>query len=453
MTHTQPDGEDSSGTAAPSDGESAKPRELFAWAMYDWANSAYSTLLITVLVSYIQDDVLPGRWGIVLYGYGIGFTMLLSAILLPVLGAMADANASKRRWLMATAFPGAAALALMYFTSPDNPWLVAALFVAVNLGFELSFGFYNGFLPEIASEENMGRVSAWGYALGYLGGGLMLVVALVILIKGDALGLPEDIVFRKRLSLGLTGLWWGLFTIPTVAILRDKRKPRREPERFTHAARTAVREVLTTVRHIRHYRTLAIFLLGFLIYNDGVQTMWSQASVFAIQVLKMEATELGLMILMVQFIALPGALLVGWMADKFGQKLILLCTLLVWISLLIAAFFITTKPQFWVMAVFAALVLGGTQAVSRAIMGLMTPKARSAEFFGFFSLSGRATSMLGPVFFSSILALTGSPHWAIVSLLFFFAVGFLVVLPVDVQKGQDEARAANAAESAGNTTA
>jgi len=443
MSDTQPDGADSTSTAAQADEPRSNFRDIFAWAMYDWANSAYTTLLITVLVSYLQDDVLPGRWGIILYGWGIGATMLVSAFLLPILGAMADANASKRRWLAATAFPGATALALMYFTTPSSPWLFAGLFIVINLCFELSFGFYNGFLPEIANDENMGRVSAWGYALGYLGGGLMLVVALVILLKGDLFGLPEDIVFRKRLSLGLTGLWWGVFTIPTVLMLRDKGQPPREPERFVDAAKSATKQVLTTLRHIRSYRTLALFLLGFLIYNDGVQTMWSHASVFAIQVLSMEAGELAQMILMVQFIALPGALLVGWLADRLGQKLILMGTLLVWIGLLIAAFFITTKSQFWVMAVFGALVLGGTQAVSRAIMGLMTPKARSAEFFGFYSLSGRATSMLGPVFFSSILAATGSPHWAIMSLLIFFVVGLVVILPVNVERGQEEARQAN----------
>jgi len=414
-------------------------REVYSWAMYDWANSAYSTILITVLVSYLQDDVFPGNMGIIVYGWGIGLTMFVSAMLLPVLGAVADAHASKRRWLIGTAFGGSAGLLAMALVPSQFNWLIGALFLVTSLCFEVSFGFYNGFLPELADEEHMGRVSALGYAMGYLGGGLMLLLGIVILMKGGSLGLSADIVVRKRIVLGLTGLWWAVFTVPAVLFLHDKAVPSRTSQSFGDAARHGIGEVMTTLRNVGNYRILAIFLLAFLLYNDGVQTMISQASVFAIQVLEMEAAELGQVILMIQFIALPAAFIVGWIGDHYGQKNTLVACLVVWTLLSVSAWFITTKAQFWVMAVFAALVMGGTQTVSRAIMGLMTPSNHTAEFFGFFGLSGRMTSMLGPIFFSTILATTGSPHLAITSLVTFFVFGLAIVLPVNVARGREQA--------------
>jgi UMF1 family MFS transporter len=413
--------------------------------MYDWANSAYSTLSITVLLLYIQRDVFPnetwGDVGVIVWGWGIGATMLAAAVLSPICGAIADAHASKRRWLAATALPGAAAAALLFVVPPSSPWLVTSLFLAASLGFELSVGFYNGFLPEIADDHNMGRVSAWGFALGYIGGGLALALVTALFLWGDAIGLPTQNAFRSRLGLLVMGLWWGLFSLPTLLLLRDKRPASREPLPIAQAARRALREVGQTIRNVRRYRTLALYLLAFLVFNDGVQTMITQSGTFANKVLAMQPKELVLVILMIQFIALPGSLLVGHLADRWGQKPVLLACLVIWIGLLIRAFYITTTAEFWWMAAVAALVLGGTQSVSRAIMGLMTPQKHAAEFFGFFNLSGKATSMFGPVLFSTVLAATKSAHWAIVSLLVFFVVGFLMVLPVNIAEGRRVARA------------
>ncbi|MHB1037564.1 MAG: MFS transporter [Pirellulales bacterium] len=418
-------------------------RKVFAWAMYDWANSAYSTLSITVLVSYMQGAVLPGGWGILIWGWGIGLTELVVAILSPILGAVADARATKRHWMAGTALTGAVASMLMFFATPERPWLLVVLFLIANLGMELSLCFYNGFLPEIATEENMGRVSAAGYALGYLGGGLALLIFILLYSVGDKLGLPtpkqDASQLLPRLGLLIMGVWWGVFTLPAIFVLRDEDRPSAEPQRFLAAARKAFGEVGHTLRNVRAYRVLALFLLGFLLYNDGVQTVISQASVFASKVLEMNSGELAQVILMIQFIALPGATVVGWMADRVGQKPTLMACLAVWVVLLVAAFFVTTKLQFWLLAAMVALVLGGTQSVSRSIMALMTPRARTAEFFGFFNLSGKATSVFGPILFSSILAGTGSAHWAIVSLLVFFVVGWAITAGLDIAQGQRQA--------------
>lgn len=415
-------------------------REIIAWCTYDWANSAYSTVLITVMAVYLTSQLeLDEGVGALVYGWGIGITMMLTAVLAPIFGAMADAQASRRIWLAATTALGAGSSALMFFATPDRPWLFVVLFILANLGYEQAWGFYNSFLPQIADDEHMGRVSSWGFGTGYVGGGLLLLINTVILLQGDALGLPSENGFRFRLGLLLMGLWWGLFSIPSLLVLKDRTPPRGARQSLWKAGRQGLAEVWSTIRHLRHYRMLVIFLIGFLIYNDGVQTMITQASVFASDVLDMSAGELGGVILMIQFVALPGALAVGWAADRIGQKFTLMVCLAIWVLLLVGAFFVTEKLQFWVMAAISALVLGGTQSVSRTIMGLMTPEARSAEFFGFFNLSGKAASMVGPIVFSTTMFATGSAHLAILSLLVFFVVGWAVVAPLDIARGQREA--------------
>ena len=410
--------------------------------MYDWANSAYSTLSITVLALYLTDVLSKGPGGLV-YGWGLGCTQLVAAVLSPITGAMADARANKRTWLAWTTFTGAGASALMFFATPDRPALLVILFLIANLSMELSQGFYNAFLPEIADDERMGRVSAWGYALGYLGGGLALLLVMLLFIYGEALGIPAKGDLVRRVALLIMGLWWGLFSLPTLLFIRDQGPPRHGADSFRASARQALREVRGTLRNVRSYRMLALFLLGFLIYNDGVQTVISQASIFAKSVLDMGDAALIQVILMIQFVALPGAILVGWIADRVGQKNTLMACLAVWVALLAGAFYLRTPAQFWWMAAVAALVLGGTQSVSRTIMGLMTPARHSAEFFGFFNLSGKATSMFGPIFFSTILYATGNANYALGSLLIFFLLGWAIIMPLDVKRGQGEARAEN----------
>lgn len=413
--------------------------EIIAWCMYDWANSAYSTIYITVLVLYLQGAVLEGDAGLTAWGWGIGLTTLLSAVLSPILGAIADARSNKRGFLFVTTMLGAGASALMFFGTPDRPWWFTAMFLIANLNYELVQSFYNAFLPEIASDDRMSEVSAWGYGTGYVGGGLMLVVALLLVKYGESWGLPSDNYFLPRLSLLVMGLWWGVFSLPILLVVRDKAAPRRAAGSLIQTALSGLREVKSTLADISHYRMLAIFLVGFLIFNDGVMTVISQASVYAKHKFEMTDQDLIPVFLMIQFVALPGAVFLGWFANKIGQKNALHICLAVWVAVLVSGFLIQTLAQFWVMAAVTALVMGGTQSVSRTIMGLMTPESRTGEFFGFFNLSGKAFSMLGPIMFTEILKRTDSANWAIVSLLVFFVVGWAIVAPLNIARGQREA--------------
>jgi len=426
-------------TSAGKDRRPVHTREIVAWALCDWANSAYSTLLITILVSYLQGFVLPGDAGILVYGWGLGVSMFLSAWLSPILGAMADARANKRTWLLCTSFAGATCGALLGIVPKESPWLFVALFFCASLAFELSFSFYNGFLPEIADEASMNRISGYGYAAGYFGGGVALAVAIGILLIGSKYGLTTET--GLRFGLVIMGLWWAVFTLPAAFILRDRALPRSTHPGFVATARQAFKEVGLTLSRIRCYSVLALFLLGFLFYNEGIQTVMSQASVFAREVLKMEPGELGLVVLMIQFVATPAALGVGWIADRSGAKTTLLGCLLIWCGLLVAAYFVREKWQFWCLGAVLSLVMGGTQSVSRAVMGAMTPPAKTAEFFGFFNLSCRATSMFGPILFAQMLVLTRSANLAILSLLVFIVLGAAVVAGVNLPRGIEQAKA------------
>jgi UMF1 family MFS transporter len=329
---------------------------------------------------------------------------------------------------------------LVGIVPPQYPWAIVGLFFVTSLLFELSFGFYNGFLPEIADSQSMNRLSGIGYAAGYFGGGLALAIAIGILTLSEQFGLTTST--GLRICLVFMGLWWGGFVLPAAFILRDRAQPRERTGGFFATARSALAAVGRTLSHIRAYSMLALFLLGFLLYNEGIQTVMSQASVFADKVLEMSPTELGMVVLMIQFVATPAALGVGWISDRIGPKSTLLGCLGIWCVLLVCAYVTTERWEFWCLGVVLALVMGGTQSVSRAMMGAMTPLAKTAEFFGFFNLSCRATSMIGPILFSEVLVQTKSANLAILSLLVFIVLGGIVVAFVNLRRGVVQAKEA-----------
>jgi UMF1 family MFS transporter len=432
---------------APKPTRSIWRREIIAWCGYDWANSGYTTLMITVFAVYMQRTVFSpetsGSTGAVVWAWTVAISMLIGAILSPVLGALADARAAKRLGLAITALGGGSACMVMAILPPEASWVVTGFFLLANLCLELSLTFYNGFLPEIAEEEELNRVSAAGMGWGYLGGGLGLLLAMLLLNYGQAWGWGNGTQLLQ-ICIFLTGVWWIVFTIPSVVILRDQPRVKQKTGLF-NSSRAALSEVIGTLRNLRMHRTLAIFLVGFLFYNDGLQTVISQCSTFALQELNFADRELVAVILMVQFVATPGAIVVGWMSDKLGRKTTLEICLIVWILLLASAWFIDSKTAFWMMAFGVAFVLGGTQAVSRAIMGSLTPKHQEARFFGFFNMSGKATSFMGTFVFGLIVALTGSSRLAIVLLLVFFVIGLAIISRIDLIQGIKEREAAEAA--------
>ncbi|MBN1395960.1 MAG: MFS transporter [Pirellulales bacterium] len=420
-----------------------RPSQVIAWAMYDWANSAYSTLLITVVFHYFPTLVFPradssDKLGEAVYAFGIGGAMFLAAVLSPIVGAVADANRSKHRWLAGTALCGAAATVAMALMPLDHAWLIVTMFVLMGVCFELSLVPYNGLLLEITDERSINLVSALGYALGYAGGSVPLVAAWLIFKYGRQIGLANQ-TDQYTVCIVMLGLWWGIFSLPSILILRDRGRRPEKCAPLPRAARNAVGEVRNTIINIRRFPILALFLLAFLFYNDGMQTVLTQANALAVDEFHFSIYDLFLLVLMIQLIALPGALLVGKLSDLMGQKPVLLACLAVWSALLVAAAVVNDKTSFWIMGVVLALVMGGTQSVSRAMMGMMTPERHAAEFFGFFNLSGKAASVLGPVQFGLIIYLSDNARWAAVSLLIFFIVGIVLMARIDVVEGRRQA--------------
>lgn len=401
--------------------------------MYDWANSAYTTLIITVLVAYIQRVVFPsdqwGTTGAVVWAWGISLSMLLGAILSPIVGAIADAHGSKRQWLAITALTGSAASILLGIVPPRMYVLVVVLFLIANLMLELSLGFYDGFLPEIVDEQQVNSASAWGYGLGYIGGGIALAIAMLILQFGDSIGL-QTMTSRLQFSLILMGGWWGLFSLPAILVLRDQAPKVGSRPTIRQAFRSGGTDALKTLRQLPAHRPLAFFLLSFLFYNDGIQTIISQSSTFALQELAFPEAELMAVVLMIQILAMPGALITGKCADKFGMKQTIMVSLLIWISILCAALLVHSKLSFWFLGAVIAFVLGGTQSVSRSLMSVMIPPGQNAEYFGFFHLSGKATSFFGTFLFGALVALSGSSRVAIFGLLPLFLAGALLMWQV-----------------------
>lgn len=438
----------------------ASGREIFAWALYDWANSAYTTLSISAMMYFLKKVVAHPESGVAadlsaslsglaaedvgeyIWAMGLAAAMLTVALLSPLVGAMADARATKRWWLSGTALIGAVCPIVMSLVPPSYGWTQIALFVTASLFFDLSFGFYNGFLPELADERTMNRVSAWGYALGYLGGGIALAIELLVLNFGEHIGIPDP-VDQLRFGLFLMGAWWAVFTIPAIVYLRDRSPPLYGRASLLRSAGDAFGQVGRTLRNVGRYRMLVIFLIGFLFYNDGIQTVIAQAGSFAEKDLHFEASELLLLVLVFQFISLFGALMDSVLTDRIGQKPALMIYLGVWVASLGAAYFVTEKIHLWLLSIPLGLVIGGAQTVSRSIMAMMTPPKHNAEFFGFFNFSGRATSWMGNVMFAEVIAQTGKARLAVMSLFVFFVIGWAFAAMVDVARGRREALAAD----------
>lgn len=428
----------------------ASKAEIFGWAMYDFANSAFATTILSVIFNhYFAQVVAGGEKGVEVLGlrlhgasfftFVISLSMAVSAVLSPFLGAVADASASKKRFLMAFCYVAVLSTGLLYFVREGLYWRGAILFGIANIGFAGGNVYYNAFLPEISTDENVGRISGLGWALGYIGGGTLLALNLVMLQYPQWLGFPSGAFTVQDCFLSVS-LWWFLFSLPTFLLLKE-RGVSSKPFQGS-PLREGYRRLGQTLRRVRNFGELTKFLVAFLIYNDGIETVIVMASIFGAEVLKMTTGEIILYFLMIQGIAFWGSLLFGYLADKIGNKRTILIALAVWSLVVIWAFRLgliwDPKTEYWMLGILAALVLGGSQAASRSLQGLLTPIANSAEFFGFFAVSGKFASVFGPLIYGILIALTGSVRSGILSVLIFFVLGMAILWTVDEKKGIEE---------------
>jgi UMF1 family MFS transporter len=427
-------------------------REQIGWYFYDWANSAFSTTVITVFLGpYLTAvteaaadaggfvyplgiPVLAGSF----FPYMVGLSVGLQVLFLPLLGAIADYSQLKKQLLAVTAYLGAFASLGLYFVQGGTYLLGGGLFLLANLSFGASLVFYNAFLPEIADPDDRDKVSSQGWALGYLGGGLLLALNLIFVqFLAEPLGVSYG--HAIRICLASAGVWWGIFTLIPLARLRQRRPLRSLPP-GARLATIGFKQLGHTLRQLPAYPHTLLFLAAYLVYNDGIQTVISMSSTFGAQELGMDIAALIQLILMVQFIAFFGALAFNLLAQRIGSKRAIAVSLVVWLATTVYTYaFLQSQFQFFLLGAVIALVLGGSQALSRSLFSLMIPKGKEAEYFSLYEISERGTSWLGPIVLGLVLQWTGSYRAAILSIVVFFAVGLVLLMRVDVRRAIAEA--------------
>jgi MFS transporter, UMF1 family len=427
-------------------------REQIGWYFYDWANSAFATTVVTVFLGPYLTAVTQNAadasgfvypLGIPIladsfFPYIVSLSVVLQVFFLPILGAIADYSRLKRQMLALFAYLGAFATMALYFIEGDNYLFGGLLFVLANLSFGASIVFYNAFLPEIASPDDRDRVSSQGWALGYLGGGLLLALNLVFVqFWAPALGMST--ATAARISLASAGVWWAVFTLIPLAQLRVRQPQKSLPPDATYLT-IGFRQLRHTLRQLPRLPQTLFFLVTYLLYNDGIQTVIALAALFAAQELGMEQAALVQVILMVQFVAFFGALGFGYLARFTGAKRAIILSLAIWLGVIVYAYaLLQTQAQFFVMAAVIAVVLGGSQALSRSLFSLMIPSGQEAEYFSLYEVSERGTSWVGPLVFGLSLQLTGSYRVAILSIALFFAAGLILLPLVNVRRAIVEA--------------
>jgi len=410
--------------------------ELRAWAWYDWANSAFMTTVVAAVFPIYYAKVAAEGLGdaTATFRYGIATTLALTAIavLSPILGALADASGGKKRMLALFAGIGIAATAALGLVGRGDWLLALALFMLGNVGIYGSMTFYDALLPHIARPEELDRVSSAGYALGYLGGGVLLAINLAWIQRPAWFGLPDAGV-ATRLAFVSVAVWWALFSIP---LLRRVPEPPVDPATAAAASiATACRRLLHTLRELRRYRHAFTMLLAFMLYNDGIGTIIRMATLYGTQVGIDQGSLIGALLL-VQFIGVPAAFLFGAIAAKIGAKPAILGSLALYTVISVLAFRMTTARDFMVLAALVGLVQGGSQALSRSMFASLIPKDRTAEFFGFFAVFEKFAGIFGPLLFSAAVALTHSNRAAILSVILFFVAGGALLVTVDIDAGR-----------------
>ena len=422
-------------------------RDLRAWALYDWANSAYQTTIIAAIFpvyfyNVIASD-LPNADATSRFAWATTIAVVIVALVAPLLGAIADYAGTKKKMLAAFMLMGIISTLAMYWLEKGDTTLALTLFVIGNIGVAGSIVFYESLLPHLVSEGELDRVSSAGYAIGYLGGGVLLAVNVVMMQKPELFGLPDRLT-AVRVSLASVGIWWLVFSIP---LFRQVPEPPRALEKDEEAGRNAfavgARRLVETFHELRRYKQAFLMLVAFLIYNDGIQTMIRMAAIYGSSI-GIDENALIVALLITQFIGVPFAFLFGHVAGRIGAKRAVFLGLTVYAFISVVGYFMSTATHFFILATMVGMVQGGTQALSRSMFASMIPKHKSSEFFAFFGVFERYAGILGPLIFAAMVQATGSSRNAILAVLGFFVAGGAILVFVDVDEGRRAARGAEA---------
>lgn len=423
-------------------------KERRAWAAYDWANSAFATTVMAAFLPFYFQDVaaiqLDDTTATAYWAYTTALALALVAVISPILGAIADYMGARKRFLAVFVGFGATFSALLWYVD-EGDWLLASgLFIVANIGFAGANVFYEALLPSVAEGDDIDRVSTAGYALGYFGGGVLLALNAAWFVSPESFGFADG-AEAVRASFVSVAVWWVLFSLP---LFRTVREPAPELAAGETAGLDPVKvgfgRVARTLREIRRYPDLFVFLLAFLVYNDGVGTIIKMATIYGAEI-GIGRTDMIGALLVVQFVGVPFTFLFGRLAGRLTAKGGLFVCLAVYTGISILGFFMSEDWHFWALAFGVATVQGGIQGLSRSLYASMIPAGRSTEFFGFYSISSKFAGIAGPLVFAVVGQAIGSSRWSILSLIVFFVVGGVLLIRVDVDEGRRLAREEEAA--------
>ncbi len=425
-----------------------------AWCMYDWANSAFITTIGAAVLptffyavpaaglSDIQQSLATSVWGLT-----TAIAAAIVAVLAIVLGPVADYSATKRKFL--AFFTGLGIVASFFLVAVGHgAWVLCVLlYIAGRIGFSGANVFYDSLLPHVAREDEIDQVSSKGYALGYLGGGILLAINIAMIMlapAGEVLGIPWK-EFMTRLTFATVGIWWLVFSIPIFRHVPEPPGAAVEGLRI-NPLKAGFERLRTTFRSLGRYRNLLIFLFAFWLYNDGISTIIDMATIYGQEVFTARGVadptiHLIAALLITQFVGIPFSFLFGWLARRLGTKPSIYLALGIYVLVCLGGFFMAQIWHFYALAVVVGFVQGGSQALSRSLFGSMTPKARTAEFFGFYNIMGKFSAILGPALFALVGRLVGESRWSIISLIVFFVIGAALLVLVDEKEGIRLARA------------
>ena len=398
-------------------------RKILGWVSYDFANSSFTTVIITVVYSIYFKNVVVGQKGLgdSLWGLAVSISMLIVALSAPIVGAIADFSQTKKKFLFFYCYMCVIFTALLFFIREGAIFFGMLLFIIANIGFEGGNVFYNAFLPEITEKKNIGKISGLGWGVGYLGGLSALGLSLFFAEKNTVLVFP------------LIAVFFGLFAIPMFILVPEKKiLSNRKKIDYLKAGYNKLSQ---TLRNIKKFKELGKFLISFFIYNDGIKTVIVFAAIYGKERFGMTLNQLIIYIIFANITSFFGAISFGYIVDKIGAKKTISITLIMWIAVVIGAFFCSNMWQFYGVGLLAGLAIGSCQSASRSMVSLLSPDDRHAEFFGFYAMSGKAAAIFGPLVYGILVLLFHSQRWAILSIAFFFVLGLALLQTVNEDAG------------------
>ncbi|MEI8032206.1 MAG: MFS transporter [Chlorobiaceae bacterium] len=402
--------------------------KVFSWLLFDFANTSFSVIMVTFAFPlYFKNVICRGdQSGDALWGLSVSISMLLVALISPILGAAADYSGKRKRFLLFFTLLTVGATALLSFSGPGMALLAAVIFVLANMGFEGGLVFYDAYLKELTSDRSLGRVSGYGFAMGYLGA-LVILLLLTPLLSG---GIVLSNMHNVQMSFLATALFFSIFATPIFLALRDRKKDVPSAISLDSVGRS-IREVRYTIRHIMSYPDLSRFLLAYFFYNDAILTVIAFSSIYAQNTFGFTTGELIIFFMLVQTTGIAGSVIFGFVTDRIGPKRTIVITLVIWFFVIIAAILSNSKELFFATGMLAGMSMGSSQAASRSMMARLTPIEHVTEFFGFYDGTfGKASAIIGPLLFGLVSAQAGSQRIALASLLMFFLIGLLLMTRV-----------------------